>query len=392
MDSAKYSEMLSFSSLIDSIYRGATNPDEWPKIIQNIAAWMDAPKILLFTPMLVPSEGGFLFPLGLSQSFFELWPTRHKPNDIWVENAVARGFVVQGNVGVGEDFVPHAELLKSRWYLDVLAAEDIGRLITSIVFDGSDGQNPCVVCSLFRAANVDAFDEEDKQKLSLILPHLSRALGVMLKLRNAEFKLTVSYAALDRISSGVLLLGGDRSIQFANRASKNILAEDDGLFLRQYGGSSGQLFARDTKTQVAIDTAISNALDPMAQAVPHFAQSVRVLRPSGLLPYALQFSSLARNNEFGEGKDAPQVIAFISDPAQELQVDPEFLRKTFGLTPAEIRIAVALCQNGTLEETAAKAGVAVSTVKTQLKQVYQKTGVDNRTSLTKLVVSLSAVR
>lgn len=69
MDSAKYSEMLSFSSLIDSIYRGATNPDEWPKIIQDIAVWMEAPKICLFTPMLVPSEGGFLFPQGLSQSF-----------------------------------------------------------------------------------------------------------------------------------------------------------------------------------------------------------------------------------------------------------------------------------------------------------------------------------
>lgn len=391
MDSAKYSEMLSFSSLIDSIYRGATNPDEWPKIIQDIAVWMEAPKICLFTPMLVPSEGGFLFPQGLSQSFFELWPTRHKPNDIWVESAVARGFIVQGNIGLGEEFVPHAELMKSRWYLDVLAAEDIGRLITSVVFDGSDGQNPCVVCSLFKPAHADAFDEEDKQKLSLILPHLSRALGVMLKLRNAEFRLTASYIALDRISSGVLLFGGDRSIQFANRASKNILAEDDGLFLRQYGEASGQLLARDTKTQDAIDTAISNALDPMAQAVPHFAQSVRVFRPSGQLPYALQFSSLASNNEFGVGKDAPQVIAFISDPAQELQVDPEYLRKTFGLTPAEIRIAVALCQNGTIEEAAAKAGVAVSTVKTQLKQVYQKTGVDNRTRLTKLIVSLSAV-
>lgn len=82
---------------------------------------------------------------------------------------------------------------------------------------------------------------------------------------------------------------------------------------------------------------------------------------------------------------------FRSHPAQELQVDPEYLRKTFGLTPAEIRIAVALCENGTIEEAAAKAGVAVSTVKSQLKQVYQKTGVDNRTRLTKLIVSLSAV-
>jgi len=393
MDAAQYTEMRGFSALIDRIYHGATNPGAWPEIIQDIAAWMGTPKIILFTPQSVPAAGGFMFPHGLTQRFFELWPTHHKPMDLWAQRAYERGFVVQGNVGVGEELVPAAELAESRWYREVLATEDIFHLLTSIVFDGSDGQNPCVVCSLYRGAHAEAFDDEDKQKLSLILPHISRSLGVMLKLRNAEFKQAASYAALDRIGSGVLLVGEDRSILFANRAAKNILAEDDGLSLRKHGASGlGRLFSEDGETRVAIDTALSNAIEPMAQTVSHFAQSVRVRRPSGQLPYALQFSSLASNNEFGQGKDAPQVIVFISDPAQEIQVDPELLRKTYGLTPAEIRVAVTLCQEGSIEEAAAKIGVSVSTVKTQLKQVYQKTGVDNRTKLTKLIVSLAAVR
>jgi DNA-binding CsgD family transcriptional regulator/PAS domain-containing protein len=393
MDAAKYTEMQSFSTLIDRIYQGATDPNVWPNIIQDIAAWMEAPKIILFTPQNVPADGGFMFPHGISQRFFELWPTHLKPLDVWVESAVETNFIVQGNVGVGEELVPVAELVESRWYREVLAPEDIIHLVTSIVFDGSDGQNPCVVCSLYRGLDAEAFDGDDKQKLSLILPHISRALGVMLKLRNAEFKLVASYAALDRIGTGVLLLNDDRSILFANRAARNILSDDDGLSLRKYGtGALGRLFSGDVKTQAAIETALSNAIDPMAQAVPHFAQSVRVSRPSGQLPYALQFSSLASNNEFGEGKDAPQVIVFISDPAQEIQVDPELLRKTYGLTPAEIRVAVMLCQEGSLDEAAAKAGVSVSTMKSQLKQVYEKTGVDNRTKLTKLIVSLAAVR
>lgn len=393
MDTAKYTEMRSFSALIDRIYQGATDPDMWPEINLGIAAWMGAPKIILFTPQVVPADGGFLFSHGISQRFYELWPTRHKPMDLWVERAVERGFVVQGKVGVGEELVPAAELAESRWYQEVLSTEDIFHLLTSIIFDGSDGQNPCVVCSLYRGINADAFAVEDKQKLSLILPHISRALGVMLKLRNAEFKLVASYAALDRIGTGVLLVNDDYSILFANCAAKNLLAENDGLSLRKYGtGALGRLFSGEMKTQAAIDTALSNAIEPMAQAVPHFAQSVRVRRPSGQLPYALQFSSLASNNEFGQGKDAPQVIVFISDPAQEIQVDPELLRKTYGMTPAEIRVAVTLCQEGSIEETAAKAGISVNTARSQLQQVYQKTGVDNRTKLTKLIVSLAAVR
>jgi DNA-binding CsgD family transcriptional regulator len=392
MEAAKYTEMRCFSALIERIYQGATAPSMWPEIIQDIAAWMEAPKIILFTPQVVSTEGGFMFPHGLTQRYFELWPTHHKPMDLWAQRAYERGFVVQGKVGVGEELVPASELATSRWYLEVLATEDIFHLLTSIVFDGSDGQNPCVVCSLYRGSNADAFKDEDKQKLSLILPHISRALGVMLKLRNAEFKQAASYAALDRICSGVLLIGGDRSILFANRAAKNILAEDDGISLRKYGaGALGKLFSENMDTRIAIDTALSNAIDPTAQAIPHFAQSVRVGRPSGQLPYSLQFSSLASNNEFGLGKDAPQVIVFISDPAQEIQVDPELLRKTYSLTPAEIRVAVMLCQEGTIEETAAKSGVSVGTVRSQLKQVYQKTGVDNRTKLTKLIVSLASI-
>jgi DNA-binding CsgD family transcriptional regulator len=385
--------MQSFSTLIDRIYHGATNPDLWPKIIQDIAAWIGAPKILLFTPQHVPGAGGFLFPHGLTPRFYELWPTRHKPADIWVQRAAERGLIVQGNVILGDELVPAAELSASPCYREFLAPEDVFHLLSCVIFDGSDGQNPCVACSLYRGVHADAFDEEDKQKLTLILPHISRALGVMLKLRNAEFKLVASYAALDRIGSGVLLMGGDRSVLFANRAAKNILDEDDGLSLRKYGaGALGRLFSGDVPTQTAIDTALSNAVEPMAQAVPHFAQSVRVSRPSGQLPYSLQFSSLASNNEFGEGMDAPQIIVFISDPDQEIQVDPELLRKTYGLTPAEIRVAVALCQEGDIEEVAAKIFVSVHTVKSQLKQVYQKTGVDNRTRLTKLIVSLAAVR
>jgi DNA-binding CsgD family transcriptional regulator len=393
MDATQYTAMRDFSALIDRIYQGATDPGAWPEIIQHISAWLGAPKIILFTPLVVPAAGGFMFPHGISQRYFELWPTHHKPMDLWAQRALESGFVVQGRVGVGTELVPAVELAASRWYTEVLATEDIFQMLTSIVFDGSDGQNPCVVCSVYRGLDAESFDDDDKQKLSLVLPHISRALGVMLKLRNAEFKMAASYAALDRIGSGVFLVGGDRSILFANRAAKTVLAENDGLSLRKSAaGTLGQLFSGNVETQIAIETALNSAVEPMAKAVPHFAQSVRVRRPSGQLPYALQFSSLASNNEFGHGKGAPQAIVFVTDPAQEIQVDPELLRKTYGLTPAEIRVAVALCQEGVIEDVAAKLGVNVSTVRSHLKLVYQKAGVDNRTRLTKLIVSLAAVR
>src|SRR3989338_1501451 len=97
MDTAKYTEMHSFSALIDRIYQGATDPGVWSEIIQDIAAWMKAPKIFLFTPQNVPAEGGLLFTQGLSQRFLEIYP-KVAHLDVWVERAVERNFIVQGNV------------------------------------------------------------------------------------------------------------------------------------------------------------------------------------------------------------------------------------------------------------------------------------------------------
>ncbi len=97
---------------------------------------------------------------------------------------------------------------------------------------------------MYRGFNVPNFSLEDKQKLSLLLPHLSRALGVMFKLRDAEFKVASTLAALDSVATGILLLGQGDGVVFANRAARSLLADEDGLALRRlYSGSGSKLDA-----------------------------------------------------------------------------------------------------------------------------------------------------
>lgn len=74
-----------------------------------------------------------------------------------------------------------------------------------IVFDV---ESPLVIttsCAVYRGRGDPRFGEREKNKLSLLVPHFSRALGVMLRLRDAEFRVAASLAALDRIASGILL-------------------------------------------------------------------------------------------------------------------------------------------------------------------------------------------
>lgn len=58
----------------------------------------------------------------------------------------------------------------------------------------------------------------------LLLPHISRALGVAQRLRGADLKVAACLTALDKLQAGVLLIGRNRAVSFANRAARHLLA------------------------------------------------------------------------------------------------------------------------------------------------------------------------
>ena len=166
-----------------------------------------------------------------------------------------------------------------------------------------------------------------------------------------------------------------------------------GLKLKASFGAQSQaeLLADATPDpQRALVRAIRDAMDEDILATAHFSRALPVPRHSGRAPYMVQFSKLPARNEYGNGSSAPRAIVFINDPAEPLQVNRQMLRETYGLTPAEVRATEVIVDGGTVQEVASVLGVSENTVRTQLKQIYAKTGVDSRARLVKLVCSLSS--
>ena len=63
----------------------------------------------------------------------------------------------------------------------------------------------------------------------------------------------------------------------------------------------------------------------------------------------------------------------------------EVIGRTFKLTPTELRVLVAIVEVGGVPEVAAALGVAVTTVKTHLGRLFEKTGAMRQADLVKLV-------
>ena len=376
-----------FNTLVHRIYDGCTNPSDWPHIVSAIAEDLGADKAVLLTPFDAPERGGFIFPHNISQQNLSLWASRYLPEDIWARRVNERNLGQEGNVVLGQELVTDRELLDSTWYREFLSRMDIFHIIAGMVFWMNHGEYPVTNIAFFRGIDAPSFGEEQRRLLRLLVPHISRSLGVMMKLRDAEFRVAASLQALNEIRHGILLLDQQGRVCFANSAAENILRREDGL---KMSPATGSLSTDDPDARAALEHALHANVPTLDIETSHFSRVIPVRRTSGAASYAVQVSYLPENNPWRAGGSLPRAIVFIKDGSVTTRPDPAFLQQVYGLTQAEARAALALCDGDSLEAVAAQLNVKLNTLKTHLKSIYAKTSVDNRAALTKLMLSLAA--
>ncbi len=398
MRNSSVAELERLSSLIGFIYQGATEPSLWPDIVASASEWLGSPKGMLYTPLHGPEQGGFYFQHGLSDFFLELYKARYQSVDMWTEQVVRRDLFKEGNVILGTDLVPHTTLVNSQWFRDCLQVGGISRLLSSVVFEvqatGAEKRisDMPTACSFYRGEGEAAYTEDDRRKLALLLPHFSRALGVMTRLRLSDLKVASSLAALDQLPIAVLLMSGSGNALFSNRAANALLAHTDAVKLDQStsGHGQGKLVAKLASVNRQIARALSTARG--IDDVLHFSSVIKVPSRVPGQDLLIQLSRVALGSAFSADGHLPEVIAFITDPTRPLDVSPEILCDTYGLTMAEARTAVAATATGSLAALAINLSLSINTVKTQLRQIYAKTGVTGRGDLVRLVLGLASAR
>ena len=115
---------------------------------------------------------------------------------------------------------------------------------------------------------------------------------------------------------------------------------------------------------------------------------VQVYRPSGLKPLEVLVCPLPSQSSLRKGGAAAAL--FITDPEEGATLDSRALHQLFGLTPAEIRLCIALVKGMSVEEYALEAGISSNTARTHVKRIYAKTGVRRQSELVRLLLTSSA--
>jgi DNA-binding CsgD family transcriptional regulator len=86
---------------------------------------------------------------------------------------------------------------------------------------------------------------------------------------------------------------------------------------------------------------------------------------------------------------AASAAVFVHKSAVEAPSSPEVIAKTYKLTMAELRVLLAITEVGGVPEVAEVLGIAATTVRTHLGNVFAKTGTKRQADLVKLVAGFS---
>ena len=385
-----------YDSLVHQIYDAALEPTRWTQVVRDITRACGGCSGMLFTPMHGPQQGGITIVDNIPQWTLEHWAARSIREDPYMCVANQRGLVREGFVVNGSDLVTEEELLQTRFYRELWEPIELAKVCSGVVFDGTDSFKLPTVLSIFGRLQDPPFGALQLDFIQRLLPHMSRALGVMYHLRESRLHEATSLATLERMTSGVVLLDGQGRLHFANDAARRQFGNRDLWSVRRLpdGGETLALASHFHVLNAELQRAVAVALNPLTASAPdHFSDALVLSDPAGKPSCVIHVASLGSttaDRQLGrQGGAGARAILFLYDLQAASSVPPKLLAKLFALTPAESRAALQLLQGGNVDVMAERLGVAANTLKSQLKSVYAKTHTHRQADLLKLLLSLA---
>jgi DNA-binding CsgD family transcriptional regulator len=234
--------------------------------------------------------------------------------------------------------------------------------------------------TLVRQEKRGDFSDREAELARAVGPHILGAL----KLRH-QFALARSSALmLDRFDHGVILLSAAGHIVHANSEAEALLSKRDGLTFEH-----GQLRAAYPADSRQLRQMLSEADRAARGASLQPRQTLRLPRPSGqpdLIARVLPVAPVVASS-FGAGELAT-IALFIHDPGRGCQRVDEVIGEGLGLSQAEAAVAARIWEGDSVAEAASALGLSPNTVKTHLKAVFEKAGVDRQAALVRRIAQI----
>jgi len=216
----------------------------------------------------------------------------------------------------------------------------------------------------------------------LLIPHLRRAVTISNVLKVQAIEKARMNDTLDALNLGVVIANDASLILHANRAAEAMMREDGPLSEQR-----GVLRAKETAAADEIRSAIKQAAHNETE-IGRTGLAVQ-LTPEGEAPVVAHVLPLA-GGEFRSRLDPTAVAAVFINPTVDDAASAQAVAGKFGLTRAETRLLTRVLSGKTVVEAAADLGVATTTARTHLDNIFGKTRVSRQSDLVRLAARFTS--
>ncbi len=287
-----------------------------------------------------------------------------------------------GRVLTGDELLSNRDLVKTDFYRGLLKPRRLLHCIAGV----ADRRGPLIhYISVHRGQDQPPFREGEKASLRTVLAHVSLALGNRWRLRETSDLMKVMMGIVDRYPHPCLLINPGGRVVHSNRSATAHALPSVGLCIE-----GGTLSAALPIDRPALRQAIRDVAASAGREASDATRTVTLSVPACRHPSVASIHAAGSVFDAESGDVAQLVLVTSRNPGLDHDLQACSFVKQFGLSPAQARVGVMIITGHSLAETAKKLHVSDNTVRSHLKQIFQKTHTHGQMELVHLHARICA--
>lgn len=364
--------------IVGALYDAAMGNRSWHEVSHRLMTAMSGQSLIL----LVHDPLEVIVTQNLPEEALRTYGAHYAPMDVWTRGMEKKQLT--NRPVPGAELIDYRSLENTEFYCDFLKPRvPMYHVACSLL---TLGRNCQAGLGIHRPRDAGAFEAPDIALMGRLLGHVRASLELRRRLCTSDNTAAFAFAALDQLSTAVVLLAPTGGLLHANSAAEKIFRAGDGLTIG-VNGLRAAIVEDDKRLQEAIAAARATTFNsPGGQGG---VGRVRISRTSGRRAYAASVMPVGRHLS-SPGVPKPAVIVFIADPSRRPVVAPRTLEIQFGISPAEAKLVAALVSGTSLPQYAQQAGISYHTARTLLARALTRTETGSQLDLTRLVLTSQA--
>lgn len=226
----------------------------------------------------------------------------------------------------------------------------------------------------------EPFQADDARRLGWAVPHLRQALDLRERTHEVTMLAQLSAQVLDRLPFGVIVFTSNGRVLLSNARGEPWVGR---LLPGKLGSPGGAAGDEGWRLSRPFRDMLAAACSPVG-AIPVSATQARDNGGNSASVIALP---LPQSHPLAVPM-GPAALVAIREAGSASPALPVVLQELYGLTAAEIRLAICLRKGIGLPEASSRLSIARETVRTQVKTIFKKTGTGTQAGLAHLLTEL----